>query len=323
MDKFAAKSRVPSDNEMKALSSSDKTEKNIPRGDTAPVKMVKPNKTRVEKPLTPPEEKRSVSFDLSTLTLAIPNDVNTIATSPSESIDIPARELSQDIMVALVERDTEMRELFICNQDFFDMVKQSTFEDDDAWNEFLELLYSKREDKPDSEWMNSISESLSANPPLLVTFKQIIGFYDDDDTQQEFEDSYSPEISGTSNDEGFIDITPIRGFPKIMENLEKSYPQFFINAKNILGKERQRRGSVLGGNHLLDNDNPLLHPNIENHSPEASSETLYEEFKRILLTPRSEMDDNEWETAIYECLDPWPQLICQLEDIILYEISEE
>ncbi|CAG8469552.1 9707_t:CDS:1 [Funneliformis mosseae] len=322
MDKYAAKGRVSSGSEMKASSTPDKTEKHLPRTDTAPMKMVKPNKTRVEKPLTPPEERRSVSFDLSTLTLTDPKgnmDVDAIATSPCESIDIPARELSQDIMVALVERDTEMRDLFIRNQDFFDMVKQSTFEDDDAWNEFLELLYSKREDNPDSEWMNSISESLSANPSLLVTFKQIIGFYDDDDTIQEFEGSCSPEMSSTINDEAIIDITPIRSFPKIMENFEISYPQFFINAKNILGKERQRRGSVLGGNHLLDNDNP----NIESHSPESSSETLYEEFKRILLTPRSDMDDNEWETAIYECLDPWPQLIMQLEDIILYEISEE
>jgi len=284
--------------------------------------------------LTPPEEgKRSVSFNLSNSnsinsTLNIPKDLIEFAVSPAESIDIAIRDLSQDICVAMVDRDTEMKDLFIRNQEFFDTVKQSIFEDDESWEEFLKVLYSKREEKPDSEWMDSISEFLSANPPLLVNFKQIIGYYENDDDNddhdhddniQEYEEEPYPD-SCIIDQNTYVDITPIRDHPRILENLEKSYPQFFINAQHELGNERQRRGSasVLGGNHLC-NDNPLLHPNVSSEEP---STTLYDEFKRILFTPRSEMSDVEWETAIYECLDPWPHLVAHLEEILVYEIEQ-
>src|ERR1043165_2189224 len=96
-------------NETKPLSTSDKTEKGSARVDTsafaAPMNMAKPNKTRVP-PLTPPDEKRSVSFDLlSNAILHIPsndksdtnlNEYNGFATSPAESIDIAVRDLSED-----------------------------------------------------------------------------------------------------------------------------------------------------------------------------------------------------------------------------------
>jgi hypothetical protein len=287
----------------------------------APMNMVKPNKTRVDNfPPTPP---RSVSFSneiiikyATSLNTPVNTNSNDLAISPAESIDIAVRDLSQDILVALVDRDVEMRELFVRNQEFFDTVKQSIFEDDDGWENFLKVLYSKREIIPDSEWMNSISEFLSPNPPFLVKFKEIIGFYDDDDdnVQEENEEFYSCDMMN----DGFLDITPIRDF---VDHLEESYPQFFINTREQLCKERQRKGSFLGGNYLC-NDNSPLHPNVEDQCSDKPSETLYDEFKRILLTPRSEMDDSEWETAIYECLDPWPLLIAQFEEIVKYEISE-
>jgi hypothetical protein len=343
------KTRVTSSvNETKALLTSDKTEKGSPRVDTsAPMKMAKPNKTRVEDlPVTPPDEKqRSVSFDLlSNAILHIPYDkfdtnlsgFNGFAASPAESIDIAVRDLSsQDICVSLLKRDTEMKVLFARNQEFFDTVKQINFEDEEGWNNFLDILYSKRDEKPDLKWMDEISEILSANPPFLVAFKQIIGYYENDDDAndndsnsttdnsnstpgEEFED-YDIFDSCIINEPGYIDITPIRNYPMKLENLETSYPQFFINAKELLCKERKRRGSALGGNHLGD-DNPLLHPDDERS--EESSETLYDEFKRILITPKSVMDDNEWETSIYECLDPWPQLIDQFEAMLVPEIPE-
>jgi len=294
----------------------------VPLNITVPLNMSKPNKTRVDNisPPTPPsdEEKRSVSFDPSVKTLSIPKDFsysNGFINSPSESIDISVRDCSEEMLVSLKERDTEIKDLVVHNQEFFDTVKQSIFEDD-GWENFLKVLYSKREIIPDSEWMNSISEFLSPNPPFLVKFKEIIGFYEDDDDnfQEENEDFYSCD----SINDGFLDITPIRDF---VDHLEESYPQFFINSREQLCKERQRRGSFLGGNYLC-NDNSPLHPNVENQCSDKPSETLYDEFKRILLTPRSEMDDSEWETAIYECLDPWPLLIAQFEEIVKYEISE-
>ncbi|CAG8569366.1 18718_t:CDS:2 [Rhizophagus irregularis] len=244
---------------------------------TVPLNMSKPNKTRVDNisPPTPPsdEEKRSVSFDPSVKTLSIPKDFsysNGFINSPSESIDISVRDCSEEMLVSLKERDTEIKDLVVHNQEFFDTVKQSIFEDDETWEKFEKVLYSKREEIPDY-------------------------------------------------------ITPIRYYPHALENFEKSYPQFFINAKQELGKlgkERSRRGSTLGRNHL-SNDNPLLHPNIEDHQPlNDSSVTLYDELKRVLVIPRDEMDDFEWETAINEILDVSPPLLEHFYEIVIEEINQ-
>ncbi|GES96530.1 hypothetical protein GLOIN_2v1606425 [Rhizophagus clarus] len=302
--------------------------------------MSKPNKTRVDNvsPPTPPEERRSVSFDPSVKTMSIPKDINYLngfTNSPAESIDISVRDCSEEISVSLKERDTEMKELVICNKEFFDTVKQSIFEDEEGWEEFLKILYSKREEIPDCKWMESISNYLSDNPQLLANFKQITGYlenddddddnYDNDyymdDIQEEYDDDlgYTPEC-----DPVYVDIAPIRNFPQALKNLETSYPQFFINAKQELGglgKERHRRGSTLGRNHFSD-DNPLLHPNVDDQSSDNSSVTLYDEFKRILVTPRDIMNDFEWETAINEILIVSKSLLDHFYEIIIQEIDQ-
>lgn len=349
------KNRVTS-SEAKALSTSDKTEKGSSNADTsasaAPMKMVKPNKTRVENlPLTPPDEKRSVSFDLhSNTTLQIPyentfypnsNGSNGFATSPAESIDIAVRELSEDVCVSLMKRHVEMKELVDRNKDFFDKVKQISFEDENDWKNFLKVLYSKRDEKRDHQWMDEISEFLSNNPPFLATFKQIIGYYENDDATDsvdndanndadyfnnvDFDDIQEEHYESCAmNDHVYIDVTPIRRFPNKLENLEKFYPVFFDNVKQLLNQERQRRGSAgsaLGGNHLSD-DNPNLHP-VDVQSEEPTEEKPYDEFIRILKTPTDVMDDDEWETAIYECLDPSQDLVSEFEYMICHEIPEE
>lgn len=305
---------------------------------TVPLNMSKPNKTRVDNisPPTPPsdEEKRSVSFDPSVKTLSIPKDfnyMNGFGNSPAESIDISVRDCSEEILVPLEERDTEIKELVTRNQDFFDTVKQSIFEDEESWKQFEKVLYSKREKIPDSEWMESISKYLSDNPQLFSTFKQITGYYERDDNDSDDIDEihdddndYTSESCVMHNETTYIDITPIRNYPHALENLEKSCPQFFINAKQELGKlgkERSRRGSTLGRNHL-SNDNPLLHPNVEDQSPNDSTVTLYDELKRILVISRNDMDDFEWETAINEILDVSPPLLEHFYEIIIQEINQ-
>uniref|UniRef100_A0A1D1Z0W5 Uncharacterized protein C191.01 n=1 Tax=Anthurium amnicola TaxID=1678845 RepID=A0A1D1Z0W5_9ARAE len=335
---------TPSGYETKVSSTLDKTENGSTRVDTSasavPMNMSKPNKTRIEKlPLTPP---RSVSFDLSVTTLSIPSDfLNSFTNSPVESIDIPVNDCSEEICVSLKERDTEMKDLVDCNKDFFDTIKQSLLEE--KWKEFLKVLYSKREVIPDSKWMESISEILSDNAQFIATFKMITGYYENDDNDINYDDDFQEENdddccrsygSCTISESPYVDITPIRNYPHVLENLEISHPQFFINVKNELGKLSKglsRRGSTLGRNHL-SNDNPLLHPNVEDHSSDQSSdnessdgtsETLHDEFKRLLVIPRSVMSDCEWETAINECLDPWPTLIDQWEEIIINEIRQK
>lgn len=312
-------------------------EKALDKTVTVPLNMSKPNKTRVENipPPTPPsdEERRSVSFDLSVKTLSIPKDLsyyNGFATSPVESIDISVSDCSEEMFVPLIERDTEMKDLVVRSKDFFDTVKTTIFEDEKSWEEFEKVLYSKREEIPDGKWMEIISEHLSI-PHLLANFKLIIGYYESDDNNVDNEgiDEIRDDLDNDygyepclMDDTTYVDITPIRNYPHALENLEKSYPQFFINANQELGKlgkERSRRGSTLGHNHL-SNDNPLLHPKAEDH--QSSGVTLYDEFKRILVTPRSEMDDVEWETKLNEILDVSQSLIEHFYEIIIQEINQ-
>ncbi|RIB21159.1 hypothetical protein C2G38_1937029, partial [Gigaspora rosea] len=197
------------------------------------------------------------------------------------------------VLVALVDRDKEMIELFKKNEEYFEMVKHSIFSSKETgeyeWQKFLSILYSPRDLVPDSEWMNKISSYLEMNPQLLANFKEIVGFYDhmeDHLTPPEFNEENEEITYSLVNEEmsEFVDIIAIRDRPQILENILNSYPQFFINAKQALKK------------------------------------TNYDEFKRILTCPRNEMSDDEWEIAIYECLDPWPQLVAQFEEIVAYEI---
>ncbi|CAG8467578.1 23654_t:CDS:2 [Dentiscutata erythropus] len=209
-------------------------------------------------------------------------------TSPTDSsIDIPVRDLRFDevdvVLVALVDRDSEMRELFKKNKDYFEMVKHSIFssEENGEWQEFLSILYAPRDLIPDLQWMNKIS--------------------------------VNDEITD------LVNITVIRDRPNILENILNSYPQFFINAQQALSQVNKRPGSALGGNHLTDNIPLRDFTELNGHNHEPLYENVYE---HILTCPRSEMSDDEWEMAIYECLDPWPQLVAQFEEIVAYERND-
>nr|CAG8474038.1 6307_t:CDS:2 [Entrophospora candida] len=205
------------------------------------------------------------------------------------SIDISAKLLnnSDEIRVSLLDRDTEMKELFIINKDYFDGVKQFISDNNGAtcntWQEFLSLLYSKREEISDKKWMKCIE----------INDDNI--YHDNAYLDQFYKDNYYYQNNN------FIDVTLIRDFPKILENFESSYPQFFVNLKQTLDKESTNNSN---------ND-------------EQEEKTPYEEFKNILLKSRNEMTDIEWEESIYNILNPYPRLIEQFEEIIAYEISEE
>ncbi|CAG8730993.1 728_t:CDS:2, partial [Acaulospora morrowiae] len=240
--------------------------------------------------------------------------------------NISGCDLSSDILVSLMDRDKEMKDLFICNQEYFDLVKQSIFgASEEGWQQFLEILYAPRRVLSDSEWISTISEVLDPNPHLLAKFKEIVGYY----------------------------VCMIRDYPKILENLETSYPQFFVNVNQFLSQQAEYRGSALGGNHLSqarqsvrvssggifqegnnnNNDSelsslwkrcsPTISLPLKQTNPPSKTPTLYDEFKSVLLSSRSELSDEEWEMAIYEYLDPWPQLAAQFEEIISYEIGED
>ncbi|CAG8747717.1 11816_t:CDS:1, partial [Acaulospora colombiana] len=189
--------------------------------------------------------------------------------SPTDSsIDISVRDLNSDILVSLVDREAEMRDLFARNQDYFDTVRQSIFpsSDEQGWHRFLDLLYSPRHVLSDAEWMSAISNYMEPNPTLLVKFKEIVGYYEVDENPDDYFESTSDNGYHESNltdrrrvsfdhsdpcytgawfeepENKFLDVSIIRDYPRILENLESSYPQFFNLAHQFLGQETERRG---------------------------------------------------------------------------------
>ncbi|KAI9322139.1 hypothetical protein BX666DRAFT_1815107, partial [Dichotomocladium elegans] len=149
--------------------------------------------------------------------------------SPSSrcsSIDISAQAVPDTILVALLDRDEEMRHLVRHNRAFFNTLKSHLYT---QWPKFENTLYCPRQRMPDQDWMDRITKALAPVPPLLQQFKDLVG--------------YMPE-HGAAIDEGDaitsydpnhfinVDITRIRDYPSRMAHVREAYPQFFINLKN-------------------------------------------------------------------------------------------
>jgi len=258
-------------------------------------------------PPTPPDEpitvsqKRTVSFQLPPEVLGTPVNYDTseelyLPLSPSSPPpELECIELSKDILVPLMERDKDMRELVNKNKAFFDTIK-SCFGSEEKWQAFNKILNIPRAEMCDNLWMDSLTEYLRHNPALLQKFKYIVGYfengYNDDETE------YS--LSWSQNE--YTDITPIRDYAEKLHRFEDSYPQFFVKARECLSQEKR---SVL------------------KREEECNMEyDLFSEFKEILFADRSVLDDDDWEMQVYDCLDNWPDLATELEHIIAYEAQD-
>jgi len=282
------------------------------------------------------ERKPSVSFD-------IPNSERPPAlnikpfekpdnpqspSSPHTPIDITCQQVPSELLVALVERQAEMRELFELNKDFFDLVRQSICDDDD-WKRFMSTLDAPRDKLPDREWIEALAQFLRPNLPLFVKFKELVGCdptvglrpqgerdanaNDNDD----FHDEDYEKISWYG-DEQFdgVDITLIRDHLQSL-SFESVYPQFFINARDSLA--RNPNSSSGRGNF-----SPVkMHAAKMPADGDAEDQDPYVEFKRIFFTPRDVMPDDVWEASVYACLEGCPSLIAHLKEIVMYEVLED
>ena len=105
-----------------------------------------------------------------------------------------------NILVALKDRDMEIHELVKLHQDYFDSVR-SFIDSEEEWKRFREILYSKRDDINDVDWINLIEEFFGNDLPLFVKFKEIVGYDeyseedDDDSIKEDKEDIFIQELA--------------------------------------------------------------------------------------------------------------------------------
>ncbi|KAI7907879.1 uncharacterized protein BX663DRAFT_492303 [Cokeromyces recurvatus] len=162
-----------------------------------------------------------------------------LSISSAGSIDIHGQAVSSDILVALLDRSVEMKDLAARNTQFYDTLEHYITETqgESAWQRFQEIVYKPREKLPDRVWMNQISHFLSHNPVFLTKFKESVGYTDD-------------------NDDDFInDVIPI---PR---KLPSSRSSGSINTIGSAGYRQNRRSSTMSlGDALEYNDEDhILH----------------------------------------------------------------
>lgn len=105
-----------------------------------------------------------------------------ISSTGSGHIDIHGQPVSSDILVALLDRDSEMKDLVARNYPFYETLQHYIEETQgqEAWTRFQDVLYKPRQKLPDRVWMNQITHYLAHNPVFLTKFKEIVGYEDED-----------------------------------------------------------------------------------------------------------------------------------------------
>ncbi|CAO3596875.1 unnamed protein product [Absidia cylindrospora] len=161
--------------------------------------------------------KSAVTFDLPEMT-AEPAELES-EMPPSPRIDINAHIVPDIIQVALLDRQQEMNELVQHNISLFRTIQQ--YLGRTHWPVFEKILYCTRQQLSDEEWMARIGFFLRHNNPLLLTFKELVGYVGND----------KEEPCSFLN---HVNICQIRHYPDRLQTLKSDYPQFFINCQQAL-----------------------------------------------------------------------------------------
>lgn len=212
--------------------------------------------------------KSSVSFDLPAEHQEEDREQELLSpciTSPT--IDINAQSVPDTMLVALVDRSTEMRDLVRYNKPFFSTMANHL---DTKWSRFENTLYCERSVMSDSEWLKRISKALQNAPSILEQFKDLVGFipqYEDEDEKEQDEDQ---EFS-------CVDLILIRS--KLDRLSQETYPQFYINCKQTMQNEQEYKSFIntLTDSNLSDQTWLLkINQKLKNHS------NLLEQFQEIV-----------------------------------------
>ncbi|ORY97906.1 hypothetical protein BCR43DRAFT_490540 [Syncephalastrum racemosum] len=189
-------------------------------------------------PLTPPETRKpsfssstglnsrklSVTFDLSNLPSTPREEKDIQLLSPSNSIDISAQAVPDTILVALLDRDQEMRQLVSHNHAFFSALRTHLHPN---WDRFENTLYCPRSQMPDVDWIKRIEKAMQAAPSLLQQFYDLVGYVEQEDYPST---SSEPLVA-------HFDIARLRNYPKRLEALPTAYPQLFVNCRQSMTED--------------------------------------------------------------------------------------
>lgn len=189
-------------------------------------------------PLTPPDTRKpsfssstglagrkpSVTFDLSNLPSTPREEKDAQLLSPSNSIDICAQAVPDTILVALLDRDEEMRQLVSHNHAFFSTLRTHLHPN---WSRFENTLYCPRSQMPDADWIRRIGKAMQAAPSLLQQFYDLVGYVEQEDDHSSYSE---PSVA-------HVDITRLRNYPKRVESLPSAYPQLFVNCRQSMTED--------------------------------------------------------------------------------------
>ncbi|CAO3617458.1 unnamed protein product [Cunninghamella blakesleeana] len=252
-------------------------------------------------PLSPPrehediEEKKKVKFCLKDQVnndlLEAEDEENEILNSPT--IDINAHIVPDTILVALLNRDQEMKELVKHNQSFFNTIQLQLGKKE--WQYLQRILYSQRQQLNDYQWLSKIEKCLNRIPTAISTFKDLVGYVnmeedhhdDSDEEDHPSKDHHRKAYEESTTFFQHINVCHIRQYPEKLNEFKSSYPQFFINCQQVLSK---------------------------------SEMTILE---TTLFTPRSTLSDQQWKSIINVMLSSHDNLMDQLKEIIAYEIDDD
>ncbi|KAI9468466.1 MAG: hypothetical protein EXX96DRAFT_106395 [Benjaminiella poitrasii] len=199
------------------------------------------------------KKKPSVHFDLSLIPPATEEDPYQPSSSSSSSnecefllspptcvIDIQGQLVPDTMLVSLVNRPQEMRDLVHHNPTFFHHQVAPTLP---SWSQFEQnVLYADRSQLSDEAWLAVISKSLA--PTLMNKLKDLVGYLGSEEEEEEEEkDIYR-----------HVDLSRIR--PNIHNCLTTdAYPQFFIHCQEELKEGYDRfLADVLFNEKLSDDD---------------------------------------------------------------------
>lgn len=170
---------------------------------------------------SPSKRKGSVTFDLPP-----PQQEEELLSPCTHTIDIHAQSVPDTMLVALFDRDREMKELVEHNKSFFLSLKSFL---NDKWPRFENTLYVPRSQMSDIEWITRISKALMPVPPLLEKFKELVGYLGEDDSQGRYEEEEEEE-------EGQPKVELARIRDRLGRLSQESYPQFYINCEQAMSK---------------------------------------------------------------------------------------
>lgn len=153
--------------------------------------------------------------------------------------------------------------------------------------------------------------------------------HDDDDFVVGKEDGYDADSNDDERpyDTNFetVDLTLIRRFPARLASFERSYPQFFVNVRDCLCRPRGPHGITTSCPSRTPVESNRVNPSGRVEQKVCTVEERerpYDEFVKVLFSPRRVLPDDEWERALLECLEGWPNLLAQLKEIVAFEVED-